>query len=140
MYTPFGGWYHATKHALEGLSDCLRMELEPFGVNVVVVEPGGIKTEWGEIAAAGLERTSGAGAYADDATEVAAGMRRTYEGDMGSDPQVIADTVLRAVTARRPRTRYAVGFGAKPSIALRWALPDRAFDAVIGRVMRSGGL
>jgi short-subunit dehydrogenase len=62
IYTPFGGWYHATKFALEGFSDCLRLEVEPFGINVVVVEPGGIKTEWGTIAAEHLRKTSGSGA------------------------------------------------------------------------------
>ena len=51
LYTPFGGWYHATKYALEALSDCLRMEVAPFGVNVVIIEPGAIRTEWGTIAA-----------------------------------------------------------------------------------------
>jgi short-subunit dehydrogenase len=60
IYTPFGAWYHATKFALEGFSDCLRLEVEPFGINVVVVVPGGIKTEWGTIAAEHLRKTSGA--------------------------------------------------------------------------------
>lgn len=58
IWTKFGGWYHATKYAVEGLSDCLRMELQPFGIDVVVVEPGGIKTDWGLIAAENLKKTS----------------------------------------------------------------------------------
>ena len=61
VYTPFGAWYHATKHALEGWSDCLRIEVKPFGIDVVVVEPGGIKTPWGQIAADNLKKTSGNG-------------------------------------------------------------------------------
>lgn len=56
IWTKFGGWYHATKYAVEGLSDCLRMELQPFGIDVVVVEPGGIKTDWGLIAAENLKK------------------------------------------------------------------------------------
>ena len=64
IYTPFGAWYHATKHALEGWSDSLRLETKPFGIDVVVVEPGGIKSEWGQIAADNLNKTSGEGAYA----------------------------------------------------------------------------
>ena len=58
IWTKFGGWYHATKYAVEGLSDCLRMELQPFGIDVVVVEPGGIKTDWGLIAAENLKKTA----------------------------------------------------------------------------------
>ncbi|MCQ6553531.1 oxidoreductase [Streptomyces sp. C10-9-1] len=133
---PFGGWYHATKFALEGLSDSLRAEVAPFGIDVVVIEPGGIRTEWGGIAADGLRAASGEGAYARGASAMAdvlageAGPRRS------SPPSVIAEAVAKAATARRPRTRYAVGFGAKPMIAARTALPDRAFDAFVRRALR----
>jgi NAD(P)-dependent dehydrogenase (short-subunit alcohol dehydrogenase family) len=135
IYTPFGGWYHATKFALEGFSDCLRLEVEPFGINVVVVEPGGIKTEWGTIAAEHLRKTSGSGAYAEAANKAANNMRRTYQGDRLSPPSLIADVILEAVTARKPRTRYAVGFGAKPMLILRRWLSDRMFDRLIKRAM-----
>src|SRR5579859_765088 len=67
MHEPLGSWYHATKFAVEGLSDCLRMELEPFGIHVVVVEPGAIKTEWGGIAREGMLQYSGGTAYAAQA-------------------------------------------------------------------------
>lgn len=134
IYTPFGGWYHATKHALEGWSDCLRLEVQPFGIDVVVVEPGGIKTEWGMIAADNLAETSGSGPYAEGATTMAHAMRQRYVGDGLSDPGVIADTVLDAVTARRPRTRYASGYMARTSLFLRRVLSDRMFDRVIRRV------
>lgn len=135
IYTPFGGWYHATKFALEGFSDCLRLEVEPFGINVVVVEPGGIKTEWGTIAAEHLRKTSGSGAYAEAANKAANNMRRTYQGDRLSPPSLIADVILEAVSARKPRTRYAVGFGAKPMLILRRWLSDRMFDRLIKRAM-----
>lgn len=133
IYTPFGGWYHATKHALEGWSDCLRLEVEPFGINVVVIEPGGIKTEWGVIAADNLVEVSGSGAYADGARATADGMRQRYLGDGLSSPQVIAQAVLAAATAKRPHTRYAVGYMAKPSIMMRRYLSDRMFDRIIRR-------
>jgi len=71
IYTPLGGWYHGTKFAVEALSDCLRIETKPFGINVVVIEPGGIKTEWGEIAADGLRKMSGTGPYSDQAAAMA---------------------------------------------------------------------
>jgi NAD(P)-dependent dehydrogenase (short-subunit alcohol dehydrogenase family) len=135
IYTPFGGWYHATKFALEGFSDCLRLEVEPFGINVVVVEPGGIKTEWGIIAAEHLRKTSGNGAYAEAANKAANSMRRTYQGTRLSSPSLIAEVILQAVAARRPKTRYAVGFGAKPMLILRRCLSDRMFDRVVKRVM-----
>ncbi len=83
IWTKFGGWYHATKYAVEGLSDCLRMELKPFGIDVIVVEPGGIKTDWGIIAAENLKKTSRNGAYAEMANKAADGMIKNYSGILG---------------------------------------------------------
>ena len=135
MYEPFGGWYHATKFALEGLSDCLRLELAPFGINVVVVEPGAIKTEWSGIAVDSLLQRSGSTAYGKAATAWAGLLRN---GDLrGSEPSVIADTIVRAVLARHPKTRYASGAFAAQILAAKWALPDRAFDALITTAGRS---
>jgi NAD(P)-dependent dehydrogenase (short-subunit alcohol dehydrogenase family) len=134
IYTPFGGWYHATKHALEGLSDCLRWETAPFGVDVIVIEPGGIATPWGVIAAENLKKTSANGAYAQAASKAADGMAEMYTSDRLSPPSLIADTILKAITARRPKTRYAAGFGARPFIFLRKILSDRMFDRLISRM------
>ena len=131
IWTKFGGWYHATKYAVEGLSDCLRMELKPFGIDVVVVEPGGIKTDWGIIAAENLKKTSANGAYAEMANKAAAGMIKNYSGNMLSKPELIAKTVRRAVTGRRPRTRYLIGFGARPMVWTHRLFGDRVFDWVI---------
>lgn len=133
IHTPLGGWYHATKFALEGFSDSLRLEAEPFGVDVVVVEPGGIQTEWGTIAADKLREASGSGAYAAQADAVAKSLSSGANGNRNSPPSVIADAIGKAVTARRPKTRYVVGFGARPLITARALLPDRAFDALIAR-------
>lgn len=130
IYTPFGGWYHATKHALEGWSDCLRIETQPFGIDVVIIEPGGIKTEWGTIAADNLKKISDGGAYEESATKVADGMARMYAGGQLSEPSVIADVILKAVTARKPKTRYATGYMARSALTLRWLLPDRLFDRI----------
>ncbi|AQU65009.1 oxidoreductase [Streptomyces niveus] len=135
IYTPLGGWYHGTKFALEALSDCLRLETKPFGINVVVIEPGGIATEWGSIAADKLEKSSSNGAYADQAAAVASSLRSEANANRNSPPAVIADSIGKAVTARRPKTRYATGFGARPLIALRRILPDRTFDTVISRAV-----
>lgn len=131
IWTKFGGWYHATKYAVEGLSDCLRMELKPFGIDVVVVEPGGIKTDWGIIAAKNLKKTSSNGAYAEAANKAADGMIKNYSGNMLSKPELIAKTVCKAVTKRRPRTRYLIGFAAKPMVLTHKLFGDRIFDFVI---------
>ncbi|MEU7993344.1 MULTISPECIES: oxidoreductase [Rothia] len=130
MYTPLGGWYHGTKFALEALSDSLRIEVEPFGIDVVIIEPGGIATEWGGIAADNVEKVSGAGAYADQARAVAKSLRGGGI-NKGSKPTVISDAIAKALTAEKPKTRYAVGFGARPLIAAHAILPDRAFDKLI---------
>lgn len=131
IWTKFGGWYHATKYAVEGFSDCLRMELRPFGIDVIVVEPGGIKTDWGILAANNLKKTSANGAYAEMANKAADGMIRNYSGTMLSKPELIARTVRKAVTRRRPKTRYLVGFGAKPMVWTHVLFGDRVFDWVI---------
>lgn len=135
LTTPLGGWYHATKYAVEALSDALRMELKPFGIDVVLVEPGGIRTEWAGIAADHLEETAEGSAYSDQIRAVAGSMRNESVQRRQSPPAVIANAVEKIVTARKPRTRYAVGFMAKPLITARRVLPDRAFDRVISAAL-----
>ncbi|MEV4600593.1 oxidoreductase [Amycolatopsis sp. NPDC049253] len=137
IHTPLGAWYHGTKFALEGFSDALRMEVRPFGIDVVVIEPGGIATEWGNIAVDHMKEVSGEGAYSDLTGKLAKGMTSGINARLMSQPSVIAKTVAKAATARRPRTRYAAGFGAKPLIFLRRVLPDRAFDTLIMRAVAS---
>lgn len=134
VYTPFGAWYHATKHALEGWSDSLRLEVSSFGIDVVVVEPGGIKTPWGIIAAENLKKTSGNGAYADQANKSAQGTEKIYSSNRLTHPDVIGKVILKAVSSRRPKTRYVKGMGAKPSIFIRKWFGDRAFDRMIKAV------
>jgi NAD(P)-dependent dehydrogenase (short-subunit alcohol dehydrogenase family) len=131
IYSPFGGWYHATKHALEGLSDCMRLETKPFGIDVVIVEPGGIATEWGAISAENLKKTSGSDAYAAEANKSADGMAKMYSSGKLSHPDVIAKVIIKAVTARKPKTRYAAGYMAGLVLFLRRWLSDRIFDTVI---------
>ena len=139
IYEPLGSWYHATKFAVEGLSDSLRMELAPFGIDVVVIEPGAIKTAWGGIAADSVRERSGSGPYAAQAGKVAAVLSSgSGPKARGSEPAVVAAAVVKAATAQRPRTRYAVGLGAKPLLAARRVLPDRAFDGVMRLVHRFG--
>ena len=131
MYEPLGSWYHATKFAVEGLSDCLRMELAPFGIDVVVIEPGSIHTEWGGIAQESLLQRSAHTAYAVQAAAHARMLARAGQPPMASQPDVVATTIARALRARRPRTRYATGGGARSILLLRRLLSDRGFDAVM---------
>jgi short-subunit dehydrogenase len=131
IYTPLGAWYHATKHALEGFSDCLRLEVKPFGIDVVVVEPGAIQSEWEGIAAESAQKTSGAGAYKDFTQKVVATMKDVYKNGQPSPPEVVANTVVKAALKKRPKTRYAVGKNAKLLLTLRSWLSDRGFDGLI---------
>jgi NAD(P)-dependent dehydrogenase (short-subunit alcohol dehydrogenase family) len=131
MYTPLGTWYHATKHALEGWSDCLRLELKPFGIDVVLVQPGIIKTEFADVMTGPMLQRSGVGPYGELARRVAKGAENGMEKGKGSKPEVIADLVVKAVQSRRPRTRYAGGFLAKPVMWMRIYFGDRFFDRMI---------
>ncbi|WP_213979195.1 oxidoreductase [Sphingomonas sp. dw_22] len=135
---PFGAWYHATKFAVEGLSDCLRLELRPFGIRVVVIEPGAIRTEWGGIAVQSLIERSGKSAYAPYALKHAAMLGSADNVSFVSPPEVVADTIARAVAARRPRIRYATGGGAKVFLFLARWLPDRMLDSLMWRMSQSG--
>ncbi|MEV8538608.1 oxidoreductase [Streptomyces sp. NPDC051572] len=133
--TPMGAWYHASKYAVEGLSDALRLEVKRFGIDVVLIEPGSIRTDWGAIAADKLRATSSDGPYAEQADAMAESLERSSRPGtrMASPATVIGKAVTEAATARRPRTRYRVGFGARPLILLNRLLPDRTFDALVKR-------
>lgn len=127
---PHGAWYHSSKYAVEGLSDCLRMELKQFNIDVVLIEPGAIKSEWGRIAKENLLNVSGNTTYKNLAEKHAKLIDRTYKL-VGSEPVVIAKTILKAITSRRPKTRYAVGGGAKFILFFRRLLSDKLFDKVM---------
>lgn len=133
--TPLGAWYHATKYAVEGFSDCLRMETKPFGIDVILIEPGAIKTDWGTIAADNLAVVSSKGAYQKQANRVINYLRRAYTSDKISKPEIISKTIAKAVSAKKPRTRYLVGYGAKLSVLSKRVLSDRAFDKLIQKIM-----
>ena len=126
---PLGGWYHASKFAIEGLSDSLRMEVKPFGVDVIVIEPGGVKSEWGDIAIENLVRVSGNSAYKDMAEGAERSFRKTERNN--SEPIVIARLIKKAIETSNPQTRYAGGSMAKPLLFLRSILSDKVFDRLI---------
>ncbi|WP_077035200.1 oxidoreductase [Pelomonas sp. KK5] len=133
LATPLGGWYHASKFALEGYSDALRNEVRRFGIDVVVIEPGGIASEWSGIATQEAEKHSGTGAYASFVKKFGA-LQQDQRKLPG--PRVISDLVVRALRARRPRARYHGGFLAGPMLLLRGLLSDRLFDRLISSAFR----
>jgi NAD(P)-dependent dehydrogenase (short-subunit alcohol dehydrogenase family) len=136
--TPFGNWYHATKFAVEGLSDCLRMEVKPFGIDVILIEPGAIATEWAGIAHESLVARSGDTAYGPYARKCAAMLASPNLDKLASKPEVVAKTIARAIAAKRPKTRYASGGGAQIFLGLRRILADHTFDRLMWRISQSG--
>jgi NAD(P)-dependent dehydrogenase (short-subunit alcohol dehydrogenase family) len=137
---PLLGPYAASKFALEALSDSLRREMRPFGVEVVVVEPGGIKTPiWdkGNQRADDLMKAMPPEAtelYGETVEKIRAESRKIAE-DRGLPPRAVAEVVGKALTARRPKTRYLVGRDAKVRAAMAKRAPDRLMDALIGRAL-----
>jgi NAD(P)-dependent dehydrogenase (short-subunit alcohol dehydrogenase family) len=133
IWMPIGGWYHATKHALEVLSDALRVETRPFGINVVVVQPGAIQSEWAGIAADNLEKTGKGSVYQDSIGPMARALRNYGKA---ASPDVVADAVARAVQSPRPKRRYATPMDAKALIFLHWLLPDSLYEALLKAALR----
>jgi NAD(P)-dependent dehydrogenase (short-subunit alcohol dehydrogenase family) len=128
---PLGAWYHASKHALEAYSDALRQEVKRFGIHIVLIQPGLIRTEFGDITANRVRELSGHGPYRDLAEGLATSTESLYsEHSKASDPSVVANAIRKAVESRRPRPRYPVGYMARPLLALNRILPARVFDRV----------
>jgi len=130
---PGGGIYHATKHAVEAISDAMRFEVGGFGVHVSIIEPGLIRTSFGETAVGSVRHEDGP--YAKFNSAVAANTARVYDGPLGklgAGPDAVAKAIEKAITSKRPRTRYPVTASARFFIAQHAVLPDRAWDRVVG--------
>jgi NAD(P)-dependent dehydrogenase (short-subunit alcohol dehydrogenase family) len=129
---PGGAFYHATKHAVEAISDALRLEVAGFGIAVVLVEPGPVLTEFGSTTVATI--TVEPGPYAEFKQRLAQRFAAAYDGrrtNLASSADEVAATIVKAARARRPRARYVVGPLAHVLVGSRRVLPDRAFDALI---------
>ncbi|MCV6639301.1 oxidoreductase [Candidatus Albibeggiatoa sp. nov. NOAA] len=129
IYSPLGSWYHATKHALEGWSDCLRVELKQFDIDVVIIEPGGIRTEFSDVLLQPLLDRSGSGVYSQMTHQLANKLKEL--NSQLSKPEVITRLVLKAVRAKKPKTRYAAGKFATSLLFMRKWFSDRMFDSTI---------
>ncbi len=129
---PGGGFYHATKHAVEAISDALRFEVAGFGIDVVVIEPGLIRTSFGDTAVASIEDATPAdGPYATFNAAVGSATAGAYEGGvgrLGGGPETVAKAIEKAISARRPRTRYPVTPSARLIMGQRRLLTDRMWD------------
>jgi NAD(P)-dependent dehydrogenase (short-subunit alcohol dehydrogenase family) len=135
---PGGGHYHASKHALEAISDALRFELRGFGIDVILLEPGLITTEFGTAATASMAavESSTEDPYAHFNATVGAVTKGAYEGPMrhlGAGPERVAKVIERALTRSRPPARITITPSAKLTIAMRRLLGDRAWDAAMRR-------
>lgn len=131
---PMGVWYHASKFAIEGLSDSLRNEVRQFGIDVIVIEPGGTKSEMTAIGSRDLMRVSGNTAYKG----LANNLNRMY-ADMEKnsvEPVVIAKLIKKGIEAKKPKTRYIGGAMAKPMLFIRKVLSDKMFDKMLMSQMK----
>jgi short-subunit dehydrogenase len=131
---PGGGLYHATKYSVEAISDALRFELRGFGIDVIVIEPGLIITNFGEVASASVHGTAGSGPYDEFNRKVAELTEGAYKGPMaklGAGPEAVAKAIERAIAARRPRARYRVTASARLMIGQRRLMPDRLWDMLM---------
>jgi NAD(P)-dependent dehydrogenase (short-subunit alcohol dehydrogenase family) len=132
---PGGGVYHATKHAVEALSDALRFEVGGFGIDVVIIEPGLIVTNFGQAAVGSMAETESDGPYEGFNTAVAAATAGAYEGPMarlGAGPEAVAAKIERALSARRPSPRYKVSASAHMVMGVRRVMTDRMWDRFVG--------
>ncbi|HYH58058.1 MAG TPA: oxidoreductase [Thermoleophilaceae bacterium] len=137
---PGGGFYHATKYAVEAISDALRFEVQGFGIRVIIVEPGLIRTQFGAAAVgamtpATIAEPDDTDPYEEFNAAVGTNTVQAYEvgpiARLAGPPQAVARKIEKAISAGRPRTRYTVTASAKVLLGLRAVLPDRGWDAFV---------
>ena len=130
---PGGGFYHGTKYAVEAISDALRFEVKGFGIDVILIEPGLIKTEFGDTVA--KEMGEADGDYAEFNRAVSEATVGAYQGPMmrlGGGPETVARKIEKALSARRPKARYPVTASARLALMQKALLPDRGWDMAVG--------
>ena len=131
VYTPFGAWYHATKYALEGWSDCLRIELKSFGINVILIEPGVIKTEFQDVMMdSTVERSIGT-PYEKKLKALEKATQEMYARGIGSPPSVITKLIIKAINSPNPKRRYVGGLFAKPMLFIKKWFGDKMYEKAI---------
>lgn len=136
IYEPLGSWYHSTKFAIEGMSDSLRVELKPHGIDVIIIEPGPIMTEWNTIARSNLMKTSGAGPYREQAQSLSALLQNFDKPSRGTESMIVAKIIEKSILAKKPKTRYPVGRNAKLMMVMRKVLSDRMVDFLLDKTIK----
>jgi len=136
IYSPLGAWYIATKHALEGWSDCLRFETKPFNIDVIIIEPGAISTEFYDVLVEPMLKRSGQGPYRELANGFAKLSHNLQTNPNGSSPpSLIANIISKAVKANHPKRRYVAGKLATTTLFVRKWGGDRFYDWVLGKMI-----
>ena len=131
VYTPFGAWYHATKYALEGWSDCLRIELKSFGIDVILIEPGVIKTEFQDVMMdSTVERSIGT-PYERKLKALEKATQEMYARGIGSPPSTITKLIIKAINSHNPKRRYVGGLFAKPMLFIKKWFGDKMYEKAI---------
>ena len=131
VYTPFGAWYHATKYALEGWSDCLRIELKSFGIDVILIEPGVIKTEFQDVMMdSTVERSMGT-PYEKKLKALEKATQEMYARGIGSPPSTITKLIIKAINSHNPKRRYVGGLFAKPMLFIKKWFGDKMYEKAI---------
>ena len=131
VYTPFGAWYHATKYALEGWSDCLRIELKSFGIDVILIEPGVIKTEFQDVMMdSTVERSIGT-PYEKKLKALEKATQEMYARGIGSPPSTITKLIIKAINSNNPKRRYVGGLFAKPMLFIKKWFGDKMYEKAI---------
>ena len=131
VYTPFGAWYHATKYALEGWSDCLRIELKSFGIDVILIEPGVIKTEFQDVMMdSTVERSIGT-PYEKKLKALEKATQEMYTRGIGSPPSTITKLIIKAINSHNPKRRYVGGLFAKPMLFIKKWFGDKMYEKAI---------
>jgi NADP-dependent 3-hydroxy acid dehydrogenase YdfG len=128
---PFLGWYSATKHALEGLTDALRAEVKPYGIKVVLIEPGSINTGFEDVAMATLEKSNDPEVYAKHKVSFAKTVKHSYKSAPGSE--AVIKEFQKIIKSSRPRARYVAGKEGKMFLALKGMVSDMVFDFLVSK-------
>ena len=136
VFSPFGAWYHATKHALEGWSDCLRIETAPFNIGVVLIQPGLIKTDFGDVAGSELDKYGGSSAYSSQLEPLIKMREAPRTMDRGTDAKKLAAVFVEAATAHKPRRRYVRGMLARPALFVRKWFGDGVYEFMLRLAIR----
>lgn len=135
IYFPLGSWYHASKHALEGWSDCLRIETKQFGIDVVIIEPGAISTEFGDVVTGPMTTLAKGGEYEKITQKFVNTLVNLKENDY-SPPSVIANVISKAIKANKPKTRYAAGKLSGSLLFMRRWFSDKRFDKIVSKMIQ----